>query len=85
MKIRTARAVLTPLAVQEDHDLPYRLLFGPGGQNARGTDRRDAIDLAQPVRSGLDDIEDFVAEGAHELFGIDLAIVPRFIPLRDLN
>jgi hypothetical protein len=29
-----------------DHDLPHRLLFGPGGQNARGTDGPDAIDLA---------------------------------------
>ena len=34
------------VAVQEDHDLPHRLLFRPGGQNARGTDRPDAIDLA---------------------------------------
>ena len=34
------------VAVQEDHDLPHRLLFGPGGQNAGGTDRPDAIDLA---------------------------------------
>jgi hypothetical protein len=34
------------VAVQEDHDLPHRLLFGPGGQNAGGTNRPNAIDLA---------------------------------------
>jgi hypothetical protein len=46
------------MAVQKDHDLPHCLLFGPGGQNAGCTHRPDAIDFAQPVWRGLDDIED---------------------------
>ena len=33
------------VAVQEDHDLPHRLLFRPGGQNAGATNRPDAIDF----------------------------------------
>jgi hypothetical protein len=48
--------------VQEDHDFPHGLLFGPGGENARRTNRPDAVDLAQPIRAGLDDVEDFLAE-----------------------
>jgi hypothetical protein len=64
------------VAVQEDHDFPHRFLFSPGGENAGGTDRPDAIDLAQPVRCGLDDIEDFLAEGAYELLGIDWSHAP---------
>jgi hypothetical protein len=64
------------MAVQEDHDLPHRLLFGPGGQNAGRTDWPDAIDFAKPVRCGFNDIEDFLAEGAHQLLGVDRANAP---------
>ena len=37
------------VAVQEDHDLPHRLLLGPGGKDAGSANRPDAVDLAQPV------------------------------------
>ena len=59
------------VAVQEDHDLPHRLLLGPGGENAGGANRPDAVDLAQPVRRRLDDVEHLLAEGAHELLGVN--------------
>ena len=59
------------VAVQEDHDFPHGLLFGPGGKNAGRTNRSDAVDLAQPVRCGLDDVEHLVAERAHQLLGVD--------------
>jgi hypothetical protein len=45
LKIRTARAVLTPWLCRKTK-ISRTLLFGPGGQNARGTNRPDAIDLA---------------------------------------
>ena len=35
--------------------------------------RADAVDLAQPLRIGLDDVEDLLAEGLHHLLGIDRA------------
>ena len=38
--------------------------------------RTDTIDFAKAVRCGLDDIEDLLAEGAYELFGIDRADAP---------
>ena len=60
-----------PVAVQEHHDFPHRLLFGPGGENAGRANRPDAIHLAQPVRRRLDDVEHLLAEGAHELLGIN--------------
>ena len=78
MKMRTALAVLT-LWLCRNHDLPHRLLFRPGGQNAGGTDRPDAIDLAQSVWCRLDDVKDLVTEGAHKLLGIDQP-TPRIIP-----
>jgi hypothetical protein len=31
------------MAVQEDHDFPNRLLLGPGGENAGGTNGSDAV------------------------------------------
>src|SRR5262249_58140979 len=58
-------------AVQKDHDFPHGLLFGPGGENAGGTNRPDAIDLAQPIRAGLDDVENLLAEYADKLLGVD--------------
>jgi|SRR5215471_7258534 len=57
------------VAVQENHDFAHGLLFGPGGENAGGPNRPDAFDLAQPIRSGLDDVENLLAECAHALLG----------------
>ena len=64
------------MAVQENHDFPHRLLLGPGGEDAGSTNRSDAIDLAQSVRRHLDDVKHLLAEGAHELLGIDRADAP---------
>ena len=64
------------VAVQEHHDFPHRLLLGPGGENAGGANRPDAIDLAQPVRRCLDDVEHLLAEGPHELLGVDRPNAP---------
>ena len=61
------------VAVQEHHDFPHRLLLGPGGENAGGANRADAVDLAQSVRRCLDDVEHLLAERAHELLGVDRA------------
>jgi len=59
------------MAVQEDHDFAHGLLFGPGGENAGRPNRPDAIDLTQSIRSALDDVENLLAECAHELLGVD--------------
>ena len=59
------------MAVQEDHDFAHGLLFGPGGENAGRTHRPDAVDLTQSIRGGLDDVENLLAECAHELLGVD--------------
>jgi hypothetical protein len=40
----------------------HRLLFGPGGEDAGGADRPDAINLAQPVRRRFNNVEHFLAE-----------------------
>src|SRR6266536_2793305 len=61
------------MAVQEDHDLADRLLLGPGGRDAAGSYRTDAVHLPQAIRLRLDDLEHLVAEGAQELLGIDRA------------
>src|SRR5215510_10286747 len=64
------------MAVQENHDFPHRLLFSPGGENAGSPNRPDAVDLAQPVRRRLDDVEHLLAEGAHKLLRINWANAP---------
>ena len=65
-----------PMAMQEHHDFPHGLLFGPGGKNAGGAHRADAFDLPQPVGARLDDVEDLLAERPHEFLGIDRAYAP---------
>jgi hypothetical protein len=35
--------------VQEDHDLPHRLLLDRGGENAASTNRPDTVNLAEPI------------------------------------
>src|SRR6266516_5743200 len=62
-----------PMAVQEDHDLADRLLLGPGGRDAAGAHRTDAIHLPQTIWFRFDDIEHLLAEGAQELLGIHRA------------
>ena len=57
--------------MQKDHDLADDLLLGPGSDDALGPARPDALHLAQAAGGGLDDIEDFVAEGLHQAFGVD--------------
>ncbi len=52
---RTGRA--DAVAVQEHHDLAPDLLLGPGRGDTPGADGPDAIDLAHPVRLGLDDVK----------------------------
>jgi hypothetical protein len=52
---------------------PDRLLLSPGDQNAGSPNRSNTLDLARPVRRCLDDVEHPVAEGAHQLLGVDRA------------
>ena len=60
-----------PVAVQEDHDFPHDLLLGPGIRDPLGPNRADARHLAQPIRLGLDDVEDLLPEGLDHLLGVD--------------
>ena len=71
--MRTARAVPTPWLVQEDHDLADDLLLGPGGGDALGAHRADARHLAQALGLRFDDVEHLLAEGPHQLLGVDRA------------
>src|SRR6266567_1284663 len=64
-------ALMAVNTVQEDHDLADRLLLGPGGRDAAGSYRADAVHLPQAIRLRLDDVEHLVAEGAQELLRID--------------
>jgi hypothetical protein len=57
--------------MQEDHDLPHRLLLGPGGRNPTRTHRPNAVDLPQPVGISRDDIEDPLAERSDQFLRID--------------
>ena len=64
------------MAVQEHHDFPHRLLLGPGCENASSANPPDPIDLAQPIRRCLNDVEHLLAEGTHEFLGIDGSHAP---------
>jgi hypothetical protein len=59
------------VAVQENHDLPHDLLFGPGFGDSAGAHGPDAVDLPQPVGLGCYDVEYLLAEGSNELARID--------------
>jgi hypothetical protein len=59
------------VAVQENHDFPHRLLFGPSRENAGGANRPNTVDLTQPVRGGLDYVEHLLAEGPYQLLGVN--------------
>ena len=41
--------------------------------DALGAHRPDAVDLAQPIGLGLDDVEHVLAERLHQLLGVDRA------------
>jgi hypothetical protein len=64
------------MAVQERHDFPDRFLFGPRGQNAGRANRPNAVDFAQPIRARLDDVKYLLAEGSHQLLGVNRANAP---------
>src|SRR5258708_31995885 len=55
------------VSMQEEHDLPYGLLLGPGGSNSAGAHGADAIARAQPVGLGLDHVKDLLSECANKL------------------
>ena len=57
------------MGMQEDHDLPHRLLLGPAGDDAGGPHRADARNLGQTLRIGLDDLEGVLAKGCHDALG----------------
>ena len=49
------------MRMKKDHDLTDDFLLGPGGNDALGAARANAVNLAQALRDTLDDIEDLVA------------------------
>ena len=61
------------MAVQEQHDLADHLLLGPAVRDPRGALGPDAGDLAQALGRLLDDVEHGLAEGLHQLAGVDRA------------
>ena len=65
-----------PVLVQEDHDLADDLLLGPGVRHAPGAHRTNPRHLAQPIRLGLDHVENLVAKRADQLLGVDRADPP---------
>lgn len=46
------------MTVQENHDLADSLVLGQDLGDAPGPNRTNALDLAQPIRHRLDDVED---------------------------
>ncbi len=58
-----------PDALEEDHHLLDRLLFGPGGGDHRGALGTQPVDLDQPAGLVLDDVHDVHAEMRHHSFG----------------
>lgn len=69
--MRTALLVLTPLAVQENHNVANDFLFRPRILDALSQLRANAAHILQPGRLRFDHVEDFLAERCHELFGVD--------------
>jgi hypothetical protein len=57
------------MSVEEDHDLPHRLLLGPALHNALGTFGANAADLLQALRLSLDNLEGVLAKQRHDAFG----------------
>ena len=59
------------VGVQKYHDLANDLLLRPGVGDAPGAHAANAGHLAQPLRLGLDDVEDLVAERRDQFLRID--------------
>ena len=59
--------------MQEDHDLADGPLIRPGGDDALGALRPDAVDVLQPHRRLLDDVEHVLTKGLHQRLGVDRA------------
>ena len=57
------------MCVQEDHDLPHRLLLGPARHDAGGSHRTDAGNLGEALGIGLDDLEGIHAKGSDDALG----------------
>jgi hypothetical protein len=74
--MRTARAVPTPFAVKEDHDLPDDFLLGPSVRDPLGSNHTDARHLPKAIGLGLDDVEDLLPEGLDHLLGVDRPDAP---------
>ena len=58
------RRAADAVAVQEDHDFPYRLLLGPCGDDPSRAHRANAADFPQAISLRLDDLEYLLAERA---------------------
>ena len=57
------------MGMEEDHDLPHRLLLGPAGDDAGGSHRADAGNFRQALRSRLDDLKSVHPKGCHDALG----------------
>ncbi len=57
------------VSMEEDHDLPHRLLLGPAGDNAGRPHRTDSRHFRQALRLGLDDFKGVHAKGSDDPFG----------------
>ena len=64
------------VAVQEHHDLPHGLLFRPRRLDPLPSYRPDAVNLTQPFRRRINNVEHLLAEGAQELLGVGRADAP---------
>ena len=57
------------MGLQKHHDLADGFLIGPAGGDARDPLGPDAVECSQPLRGGLDDIEDLLTKRLDELLG----------------
>ena len=64
------------MLVEKHHDLPDDLLVSPGRGYPPGALGTDPFDLPQPLRRGLDDVEDVLAEMLHHAPCVDRADAP---------
>src|SRR5215213_2838002 len=57
------------MRMQEDHDLPHRLLLGPPRHDARGSHGANSRNVGQTFGSGLNDLEGVNAKGSDDALG----------------